>query len=158
MKMRLTADACSYIVVIVIALITIVAGLRMPYFQSKLLPLVLGGSVLVLAAAGLWRDIRSEGKTRATATEVEKSSEQKVGGGQYLVVVVWTAGFILAIFLVGFLISMPLFIFSYMKTHRIRWLTSIACAVVATMIIYFGFQTLLGVELYPGLLFTWLER
>jgi len=158
MKIRLTADACSYIVVIVIALITIVAGLRMPDFQSKLLPLVLGGSVLVLAAAGLWRDIRSEDKTRATATEAENGSEQKVGGGQYLVVVVWTAGFILAIFLVGFLISMPLFIFSYMKTHNVRWLTSIVCAVVTTAIIYFGFQTLLGVELYPGLLFTWLRR
>lgn len=158
MKTRLTASAYSYIAVIVIALAVIVSGLTMQYIQSKLLPLVLGGGIMILATAGLWKDIRREGMAKTTPTGVEKDDDTKSNWRGYLNSVVWTAGFILAIYLLGFLISMPVFIFSYMKTHNISWLTSIISAIVASATIILSFQTLLGVELYPGLLFTWLER
>ena len=158
MKRRLSASAYSYIVVIVIALIVVASGLSMRYYQSKLLPLVLGTSILFFATAGVWRDIRLQARSATTVTEAGKGREQEASGRRYWLAVAWVAGFLLAIYLLGFLVSMPLYILSYMKVHRIRWLTSVACAILTTAIIYLGFQTLLGIELYPGLLFTWLRQ
>lgn len=154
MERRLSASAYSYIAVIVIALVIVASGLSMPYFASKLLPIVLGTSILFLAAAGLWRDIRLQARTATTVTEAGKAREQEASGRRYWLAVAWVAGFLLAIYLLGFLVSMPLYIFSYMKVHRIRWTTAIASAVITTVIMYFGFQYLLNIELYPGLLFN----
>ena len=129
----------------------------MPYIQSKILPLVLSGSILILAAAGLWKDTRRKDMAATAVPDVEKGNELKLNWQGYLGVVGWTAGFSLSIFLLGFLVSMPVYIFLYMKTHNISWFISTLSATLATAIVFLGFQTLLRVELYPGLLFTWLN-
>jgi hypothetical protein len=47
-------------------------------------------------------------------------------------------------------------VFSYTKTRATSWLTTIISTIVITIIIYFGFQTALGIGLYPGLFVKWL--
>ena len=161
MKIRLKADSYSYVGVMAIALVVIVLGLRMTYFESKLLPLLLGSAMLILAMAGLWRDIRAQGKAGAvTAKEPETDrSEQRAGVWRgYWLALSWVAGFVLTIFIFGYLIATPLYVFSYMKAHKQRWLTIIICTLATLPIIYFGFQVALNVELYPGVLFLWLQR
>ena len=68
----------------------------------------------------------------------------------------WIAGFTLAIYLLGILIAVPLFVYSYMKAHGTRWHIAIISSIVLVAIIYLGFDLGLGRELYAGLLFTWL--
>jgi len=65
-------------------------------------------------------------------------------------------GFFVAIYLLGFIIAIPLFILAYMKAHGTRWLAAITFAILTPTIIYGIFELALGVVLYRGLLFAWL--
>jgi len=119
MKTKLTSSSYSLIVVIVIALVIVVSALGMP-FASKLLPLIFGSTILILAAIKLWDEIGAR-----HGTGVPKKEDVGDIGGQtekskaplraYLPIGGWVFGFLLVIYLLGFLIACPLLIFSYMK-------------------------------------------
>ncbi len=72
---------------------------------------------------------------------------------QYARVGAWLAGFFLAIYVVGFLAAIFLFMLGYMKTHGTKWLIATIFAIVTTTIVYGLFVALLKVYLYKGLLF-----
>ncbi len=106
--------------------LVIISALGMP-LVSKLLPLIFGSTVFVLAAIKLGYDISVSDKTEATVTkdiggQAEKS---RVPLRAYLVIGGWVLGFLLAIYLLGFLIACPLLVLSYMKMHGTSWLTAI---------------------------------
>lgn len=157
MKIRLTASSYSLIAVMVIGLIVIISALGMP-FVSKLLPLIFGSAVFILAAIKFWYDILARDRMEATVTKdiAGQTEESKVPLRAYLPIGAWVVGFLLTIYLLGFLIACPLLVLSYMKTHGTGWLTTIISTIVITIINYFGFQMALQIDLYPGLLFNWL--
>ena len=143
-------------VVMVIMLVAVVISLRMEYRVSKLLPLVVGSSVLVLAAVGLWRDIKGTGGRRTGFSGSDTGSQEgaKKEWHRYLLAGAWVAGFYLAVYLLGFLTAIPLFIFAYMKSHGTRWFIALAFALISTAVIYGAFEVGLRVELYRGLIFS----
>ena len=139
-------------------LIIIGLSLRMEYFTTKFLPLTIGGIVLIVEGIGLWREISARDRPEATVTEDDtgKREEAREGWHQYLRSGAWVVGFFLAISLLGYLIAIPLFILSYMKSHGIRWGIAIILTILAPLLAYGIFELALGVELYRGLLFQWL--
>ncbi|MFC1893793.1 tripartite tricarboxylate transporter TctB family protein [Chloroflexota bacterium] len=66
----------------------------------------------------------------------------------------WLVGFALFIYLLGFLIAVPLYTLFYMKQRGSRWLGAFVTAVLFTAIIYIVFEVALGVILYKGVLFA----
>ncbi len=149
------------IVIMAIMLLVIILSLRMEYYTSKLLPLLMGSIVFVLGTIGLVQEILARDKPEVTISQakmtVEVEDKVKAGFRAYLPVGSWVLGVALAIYLVGFLITIPVFIFTYMKSHGVRWIIAIIFTVVTTGIIYGGFEVLLRVELYRGLHFRWLD-
>jgi hypothetical protein len=142
------------IAIMAIMLIIIALSLGMEYRTSKLLPLMIGGIVFVLGAIQLIKELRAgkaemEGEERATA---DISAERR----RFLLTSAWVIGLFLAIWLLGFMVTIPLFILAYMKSHGIRWLAAITFAVIVTALSYGVFELLLRVELYRGLFYTWL--
>ena len=156
--MKIKGSSYFFIVIMATMLAVIILSLTLEYFASKLMPLLIGSIVFILAAIGLGREIRTQGEPEATVTksETETSKEAEGGWGRYLAIGAWTLGFFLAIWSLGYLIAIPLFLFSYTKTHGTSWLVSIIITVVTTGTVYGVFELTLNIKLHPGLLLTWL--
>jgi hypothetical protein len=154
--MKLRGDSYLFIVVMVMALAVIGLSLRMEYFSSKLLPVLISIIVFVLAGIGLGRQTLVGGNLEATATVGETSKKEETGREWlgYLLQGAWVVVFFLAIYLLGFMISIPLFVLFYMKSFGTRWRVAIIFAVLTPALIYALFQFALGIDLYPGLLFS----
>ncbi len=145
MKMiKMQGSSWFLVVIIAVMLAVIVLSLRMEYLESKLLPLIISGAVLVLAAIRLGKEI-----FKGVPDGSEETGE---GWRGYLISGAWAVGFFLAIYLLGFIIAIPLFILSYMKSHGTRWLVAIIWTILLPAFIYGLFELTLKVTLYRGLL------
>lgn len=154
---KLRGTSYVYIALMVVMLVIIGWSLGMKYFASKLLPLTIGSIVFVLVAIGLGREILAGNERKATVTDAEESGMEKPREEWrgYLLHGGWVAAFFMAIYLLGFMISMPLFILSYMRSLGTRWRVAITFAVLTSVLIYVIFKLAIGIDLYRGLVFTW---
>lgn len=150
---KISGSAYFYIVIMVLTLVIIGLSLGMKYFDSKLLPLIIGGAVFVLAAIGLMLETKARDKQRGEKT---RSAATREGWRGYWFAGAWVVGLFLAIGLLGFIIAIPLYILAYMKSHDTRWLTAIAFAILTSLFIYGIFELALRIPLYRGLLLSWL--
>ncbi len=155
--MKIKGSSYFLIVIIIVMLVIIGFSLRMEYFESKLLPLVISSAVFVLAVIGLGREIKAgiRGGVTATDGKMTEKEEPWEGWRGYLIAGAWVTGFLLIIYLLGFLVAIPSFIIAYMKSHGTRWLVAITSAILTTVLIYVLFELALGVILYRGLILTW---
>ncbi|MBI4185932.1 MAG: tripartite tricarboxylate transporter TctB family protein [Chloroflexi bacterium] len=155
--MKLRGSSYLYPVIMAIALAVIGLALPMKYPESKLLPLLISSLVFVLSGIGLWKGISARGVSGANIGKgeitVQEAARESWGG--YLIVGAWVMGFSLTIYVLGFLVAIPLFVFTYMRSHGTRWYVAIIYAVVATAFMYGIFERLLGVTLYRGLIPSW---
>lgn len=155
--MKIRRDVYVYIGVMVLMLVIIGNALTMRYFSSKMLPLLISGTIFFLAAIQLSRELLTKGEPKASVSEeVTGGGERKETWYGYSLVSAYVIGFFLTIYLLNFIIAIPLFILAYMKTHGTRWRVAITSAIVITVLIYVVFELALDLELYQGLLFTWL--
>jgi Tripartite tricarboxylate transporter TctB family len=67
---------------------------------------------------------------------------------------VWIVSFFFAIWLFGFIISIPIFVISYMKSHGARWRAAILYGCVTLIVVYGIFDWALEIKLYRGLLLS----
>ena len=88
----------------------------------------------------------------AAGGEPGKDEESKRILRGYLVTGVWVGGFVAAIFLVGFLIAIPLFVFSYMRLHGSSWLGAILITIFILGFMYVISEPLAGIKLYRGII------
>ena len=143
-------------VIMIMMLAVIIGSLMMKEFASKLLPLVFASAVLVLAMVEFLRELRRASESRKVVadddTGIRKEVSEKWQG--YLVHGGWLVGFALAIYLLGFLIAVPIFLVAYMRRLGNGWGTTIVVAIVTTGSLYGLFEILLKVVLYRGLLLT----
>jgi small-conductance mechanosensitive channel len=145
--MKLKPGSYFIILVMAVSLAVILGALSLEFKSIRVLPMVIGGIVFSLAAISLVRDLLSKKETRGP--EEEKSLRT------YWPTAAWIASFALAIYLLGFLIAIPLFILSYLKSKGRGWLGCIIVAGITTGLIYLAFEFALQVKLYRGLLFSW---
>ena len=155
--MKLSGDARVYLFVLAIALFTIVWSLiGVDYrFESKMLPVLIGSIVVLLATVGLWNELRAQ-KTHDAPSSLGSVFDRESWRG-YLVHFGWVAGFLLAILFIGYLMAIPIFLFSYTRRLGSTLRVAIASALTVSAFIYVAFELALDVKLYRGLLFLWLS-
>lgn len=129
-------------------------SLQMEYFQSKILPLIIAGAIVVLGAIRLVKEIRLGNKLAQIEKAYDEDTEetQKTRPVDFLINGAWVGGFVLAVYLVGFLITVPLYVIASTKTHGVKWRTSIVTAVALTVVCYALFTVALQVSLYKGII------
>ena len=144
--------------VMVLMLIIIGNALTMQYFSSKMLPLIISGAIFILAAIQLSRGFLARGEPKVTVEdkEITGGGERKETWYGYSLVSAYVVGFFLVIYLLHFIVAIPLFTLVYMKTHDTSWRVAITSTIVITALIYVIFELALDLELYRGLLFRWL--
>ncbi len=149
----------SLIVVIAVMLIAIGSSLSLEFFASKLLPILIGTVVLILALIALVVEIKEAPRLGAPAsggeTEFEGGTAAEVR--IFLAMAAWIFGLALSIYLVGFIISAFLFVGAYMKRHGSSWFSVILTAGLFTGVIHVVFNLALKTDLYNGQLPLWLD-
>jgi len=153
--MRLNSNAYVYMIIMCVMIFVVLwSSLMMKSFEAMLLPSLIGTVVFVLAAIGLMREVVNKSGHEHTATKhVESRADQAKEKWQgYLLNGAWLAGFILSIYLLGFMICIPIFVLSYMKWLGARWTVAIVWGILAPAVIYGGFEVGLGIDLHRGLL------
>ena len=149
--MKIKPSSYVLICLLVVLAVVIFSSLAMPYYESKLLPLIVGGITFVLSAVELWRELRAKDKIE----ELKQEKEAEIEGGSShatIAAISWVVGTALGIYVLGFLVALALFIFAYLQQQKRRWQASILTAVITTSLVYVIFERILGFELYQGII------
>jgi len=153
--MKLKGSFWFAVFFLALGLFGIAQSLTFRYWESMALPLAVSVIIFILAAVEVARELKRRGDKGETVLEKkqegrirEKFNTRKLG-----VVFGWAAGFCLAIYLVGFYISIPVFAFAYLKWRRRSWLVAVIFAVALLAFSYAVFAIGLKVPLYKGLIF-----
>ena len=156
---KLSSSACSLILVAIAMLGVIGLSLGLLSFASKLLPLIIGSIVFLLAIIGLAREIKAGVSPEATAVSASEGGasdkEKNTGVLEYSEISAWILGYAVSIYLVGFLIATLAFVGAYMKRHDSSWFETVVTAVIFTAIIYAVFDLAFNTDLYKGQLLMW---
>ena len=149
----------SCLFLIAVAAYAIHAALRWT-FKTALFPLSVSIPLLVLAAAQLLLEIYGKAETaRGPAVDLELAADvpPDVARRRVMGVLYWIGGFILMVFLFGFPVAVPLFMFFYLRLQgRESWPWSLGLTAGAWGFFYFVFQRLIHMQFEDGLLQSWL--
>jgi len=131
--MRISGAAIFSAGLAMVAAYAVLTALRWPS-KAALFPLVMGIPLLVLAMAQMvidWRGVRAP-------ADAPRDTRAAVS------VLAWMTSFIALVFLLGFPLAVPIFIFGYLViAGREPWFLSLALALVAWGAFYLLFQRLL---------------
>ncbi len=133
-----------------LGLFGIIESLTFIYWESMALPLVVSIIIFILAGVEIAREWQ---RGKAEAARAAKESDTKAANRRLWPIFGWAAGFCLAIYLLGFYISIPVFAFAYLKWRKRSWLAAAAFAIALLAFSYVVFAIGLKVPLYKGLAF-----
>lgn len=123
-------------------------------FKAALFPFATGIPLFVLAGTLFVMEFLSgDEKSGGPAVEIELSSDvdPAVARRRIAGILAWIAGFIVLVFLVGFPIAVPVFIFLYLLLQsRVGWLLSVSLTATAWLCFYGLFQWLLHLPFEDG--------
>lgn len=155
--MKLKPSSYFAMALMLMMLVIIVAASTFRFRQAALLPFVFGGLVFVLSGVQLWRELsgREAGGTKKKEKRASGEGDEQptVKGGSLGMLALWILGFSAAIYLLGYLVALPLFLLSYVRWRGRSWVAAIVMAVALTGFLYGLFDLALGIKLYPGLIF-----
>lgn len=96
---------------------------------------------------------RIEVKAPALDAPPENGTAAFPGGGKDAVIIIWLLFLMVASYLIGFLLAIPLYMFLFLFIFaRESWKLSIGVAIGVFAVIYLVFVKVLNVQLYKGLL------
>jgi hypothetical protein len=129
-------------------------------FKTALFPLAVSIPLLVLATFQLLQIILGKDEpSGCAAVDVEFSSDlpPEVERRRVITTFSWIVGFILSAYLIGFPLTVPLFIFVYLKFQsEVTWLHTIIATALTWGCFYGLFQWLVHIQFEDGALQTWL--
>jgi hypothetical protein len=130
--------------------------------QARLYPWAIGFPMVVLAFIQVILDARGyKAKETTDGAPVDfqftKEIDPATAKKRALIMFGWLFGFLLIIKFLGFIIGIPLMVFSYLKFQSGEsWITSIVLTVIAFVAFWILFVKLLTLPFPEGLIFTWL--
>jgi len=157
--MRISAPAIFSFFLVVLAAFAIGSAWSWP-FKTQLFPLVTAIPLLVLVLVQLFVDLR--GKAEAAdgpAVDLALSTEvpEAIARRRTLLTFAWMVAFIALVFLIGFPLAVPLFMFCYLMLQSAAgWWRSLALTAVAWGFFYGLFERLLRFPFGEGVVQTWL--
>jgi hypothetical protein len=129
-------------------------------FKTGLFPLAVAIPLLVLTLLHLYMEVFGASETsRGPAVEAEFSNEvaPEVARRRVIIIFSWMAGFVLLVYLLGFPLTVPLFVFFYLKIQsRVGWTQSILLTAITWGIFYGLFQRLVRIQFEAGIVQSWL--
>lgn len=129
-------------------------------FKTGFFPLAIAIPLLILALLQLGLEVFGAPETsKGPAVEAEFSAEvaPEVARRRAVTIFCWFAAFILFVHLIGFPLTVPLFILFYLKFQSdAGWIHSLALTVITWACFYTLFQRLVHIQFEAGAIQTWL--
>ena len=147
---------------LMILLLAIMLGMTVLSFRfssgSRMLPMISGicSSLILLFLIVMTFSSRVASwygrfEKKALSTDEKMTVEERK---KEVSIVAWFVGGTILIYVVGFILSIPAFLFLFLKWRgKETWMVSILVPVVVTAVVYFVFMWVLSVPLYEGVLF-----
>jgi len=129
-------------------------------YRAGLFPWAIGFPVLALAIVQLGKELLGfEKKPRAAEFGLGVGPEisPELAYRRTLLILGWTIGFFVGIWLLGFSLAVPTTIILYLKFAKEKWPITLALALVAWLFFYGLFDYTLHVPFPDGQLFLWLK-
>jgi len=115
--------------------------------------LLLAGIQLVQLLVGKAEMIESSAVDLEFSSDVPPEIERQ----RVISAFAWIAGFILCVYLIGFPLAVPLFIFFYLRCEsEVGWLRAVAATAITWAVFYALFQRLVHLQFEQGTLQAWL--
>jgi len=148
---------CAFL--IVVAASAIYMALDWP-FKAKLFPLSVSIPLLILASIQLLQLLTGKAETTdSAAVDMEFSSDvpPEIERRRVIAAFSWIVGFIVCVYLIGFPLTVPLFIFVYLKlASGVGWLHTFLATALTWAIFYGLFEKLVHLQFEQGTLQAWL--
>jgi hypothetical protein len=129
-------------------------------FKAKLFPLSVSIPLFILAGIQLLQLlVGKEEIIESAAVDLEFSSDvpPEIERRRVITAFSWIAGFILAVYLIGFPLTVPLFICFYLRFESgVGALPTIAATAITWAMFYGLFQKLVHLQFEQGAIQTWL--
>jgi hypothetical protein len=129
-------------------------------FKAALFPLAVSIPLLILASVQLLQIIfdRSESvDVSAVDLEFTRDLPPELARRRVIDTFSWIIGFIASVYLVGFPLTVPIFIFCYLKFQSdVGWLAALVATAITWGGFYALFQWLVHIQFEPGAVQTWL--
>ena len=128
-------------------------------FKTGFFPLAIAIPLIILALLHLALELFGAPETAGgPAVEAEFSNEvtPELARRRAIATFSWIAGFIVLVYLVGFPLAVPLFIFFYLKLQsQENWLWSITLTATAWVFFYALFQRVVQLQFESGVMQNW---
>jgi hypothetical protein len=129
--------------------------------QARLYPYAIGIPMIILALIQVILDLKGVVRKQTDAAPVDFQFSQSVDPAlakkRTINIFAWIFGFFVGIYLLGFPITIPLLVFTYLKFQSgEKWGISIILTVCAWLVFYGLFVKLLVLPFPDGKIFTWL--
>jgi hypothetical protein len=129
-------------------------------FKTGFFPLAVAIPLLVLTLLHFYLELFGAPETsKGPALDTEFSNEvaPEIARRRVITIFSWMAGFILLAYLVGFPLTVPLFVFFYLKIQsRVGWTQSILLTAITWVLFYGLFQRLVRIQFEAGVVQSWL--
>ena len=111
-------------------------------------PLLVGLVACLLCVGNLAKGARGAQAARG-ANKLAKgdTTHDPLTFRQALPAMIWVAAVVPVVFLLGYVIGLPLYVFVYLKAHEQGWITSGALSLATLGVVYLGFVKILAVPL-----------
>jgi hypothetical protein len=130
-------------------------------FKTGFFPLAVAIPLLALVLLHLYLEFFGAAEvTKGPAVDADFSGEVPDGVARRRVITIFSciAGFILAVYLMGFPLTVPLFMFLYLKFQsEASWFYSLALTAITWVLFYLLFQKLVHIQFETGAIQIWLD-
>ncbi len=129
-----------------VSLILLIVTLKLP-FKAKVFPMIALVTALGLLSVQIFID------TFAARNREEKPSKKsRTLGRRHLVFGAWMAATLLMLWVIGFMGTVILLPFLYLRLHGETWLLSVSLSLGCGIFFYVLFGMVVSMPLYPGIL------
>ena len=129
-------------------------------FKTGFFPLAIAIPLLILVLLHLYLEFFGAPETsKGSAVDADFSGEVPDDLAQRRVIAIFAsiAGFIVSVYLIGFPLTVPLFLFFYLKLQsKVNWLRSLVLTCITWGFFYVVFQRLVHLRFEDGALQAWL--
>ena len=125
-------------------------------FKTGFFPLAVAIPLLLLVLLHLYLEYfhaPEVGKGPAVDADFSGDVDENVARRRVITIFSWIAGFILAVYLIGFPSTVPLFLFFYLKFQsEATWFQSLALTAITWVLFYLLFQKLVHIQFETGVI------
>jgi len=147
-----------YFLIVLLAGLTLGFAICLDYpYRARFFPLIVISLCGLLVAAELLQALAAVLGSKLGESGAAPGRAAPPAGDQqrwrFFFATLWIGIFALLLWLLGFIVGLPLFLMAYVKMHGEKWRWALILPAVMFVIVYVGFGLLLKSPLYEGFLF-----